>query len=493
MKKILKQFLGSVEDKNAEEGTFVVSVSTEDVDRESEVLRASGFELGNFRKNPVVLWAHRYIDPPVGKALWIKVVGNKLKAKVKFAPTQFAQDIRTLYEEGFLRAWSVGFIPKKWVDGEEGSGVRREYTKLELLEFSGVPVPCNPEALTEGIKMVKDAGMKAILEEMLGKVNKPEETDDYIRIPVEGEEGKHDGHKIRTITVSAKKGIKALYCVDCKKIITYLFDKSCKNKPNKCDWTMEQARAWMDEHGKEISAFVETEIEGLVDEEWEKVEGEGVDGVEDLLEEKAYTCECIKCGHKVETEKHCKDVKCPKCGGTMRRAERPGPGQPASEGVEESEKVVTISESLDEFSEGKIEKDEMLKRVEGALKSIVEKVGAVLSKKNKDKLIVAKNNIQTVLEAAETNESDDGKAVSLEGILRAIEGLKEALKEKKVEEVIEIEEGKEKVPPEKPGSEDIEISGMKVEDIQTMVRDIVGGCLDGHIREIRARVFGKVT
>ena len=44
-------------------------------------------------------------------------------------------------------------------------------------------------------------------------------------------------------------------------------------------------------------------------------------------EKQKYNCECISCGHKLTTDKHCKDVKCPKCGGTMRRAERPGPGE----------------------------------------------------------------------------------------------------------------------------------------------------------------------
>lgn len=41
-----------------------------------------------------------------------------------------------------------------------------------------------------------------------------------------------------------------------------------------------------------------------------------------------FNCECIKCGYKKTTEQHCKDLKCPKCGGQMRRAERPGSGQP---------------------------------------------------------------------------------------------------------------------------------------------------------------------
>jgi len=38
-------------------------------------------------------------------------------------------------------------------------------------------------------------------------------------------------------------------------------------------------------------------------------------------------CQCIKCGYKLVSEKHCNTIKCPKCGGSMRRAERPGPGR----------------------------------------------------------------------------------------------------------------------------------------------------------------------
>jgi len=40
-----------------------------------------------------------------------------------------------------------------------------------------------------------------------------------------------------------------------------------------------------------------------------------------------YSCECLKCGHTIQTKEHCRDIKCPKCGGEMRRSERPGPGQ----------------------------------------------------------------------------------------------------------------------------------------------------------------------
>ena len=48
--------------------------STEAQDRDGEVIAASGWGLKNYKKNPVFMWAHRYMDPPIGKAqkVWIE-------------------------------------------------------------------------------------------------------------------------------------------------------------------------------------------------------------------------------------------------------------------------------------------------------------------------------------------------------------------------------------------------------------------------------------
>lgn len=51
------------------------------------------------------------------------------------------------------------------------------------------------------------------------------------------------------------------------------------------------------------------------------------DLLEKSPEEKSYQCECTSCGYKAEFEEHCREVTCPKCGGEMRREERPGPGK----------------------------------------------------------------------------------------------------------------------------------------------------------------------
>lgn len=48
------------------------------------------------------------------------------------------------------------------------------------------------------------------------------------------------------------------------------------------------------------------------------------------IQNETFNCECIECGHEMESERHCKDIKCPECGGDMRRKERPGPGEKTS-------------------------------------------------------------------------------------------------------------------------------------------------------------------
>src|SRR3990167_7387199 len=79
------------------EGTLTAFISTNTIDRYREVLDPEGMDATNFRKNPVVLWEHNYDLPPIGKALWTKRDGDGVISKVKFADTDFAQEIFSLY------------------------------------------------------------------------------------------------------------------------------------------------------------------------------------------------------------------------------------------------------------------------------------------------------------------------------------------------------------------------------------------------------------
>ena len=159
-----KQFLGSafkVNDIDSEERTVTAVISTDAIDRDDEVLLPKGADLENFKKNPVVLWSHNSSLPPIGKALWIERKGKKIIAKVQFAMTELAEDVWQLFKGGFLKAFSVGFMPKEpgraptpadLKRNPELANARRIFADWELLEFSPVSVPANPEALATAIK-----------------------------------------------------------------------------------------------------------------------------------------------------------------------------------------------------------------------------------------------------------------------------------------------------------------------------------------------------
>ena len=124
--------------------------SNETKDRDGEVIKASAWELDNYKKNPVVQFAHKYDEPPVGKSPGIAVVNGVLKLPVQFPPAgvyEFADIVYNLAKGGYLSAVSVGFIPKEFDRAKKEGDPSRTYTKVELLEVSIVPVPSNPDAI----------------------------------------------------------------------------------------------------------------------------------------------------------------------------------------------------------------------------------------------------------------------------------------------------------------------------------------------------------
>lgn len=147
-----KKFLkGLVEEVNEKEGTLSVAVATDtSVDRDGEIVDPAGLDLTNFLKNPVLLYAHDYRSDPIGKVISIKREGSRILFTPEFAVgiSERAKQYFELCKQGFLNAFSIGFIPKEWADRDDGTGNRtRVFTKSELLEISLVPVPANPNAL----------------------------------------------------------------------------------------------------------------------------------------------------------------------------------------------------------------------------------------------------------------------------------------------------------------------------------------------------------
>jgi hypothetical protein len=132
-------------------GTFDVIISTEDTDRSGEIVKQNGWELTNYKNNPIVLWGHDYYSLPIGVCTETYLTEKNgipaLGARGVFLSADinpFAQQVRKLYEfgigkgEGVGCTTSVGFIPKEFDEN-----ARNTITKAELLEFSFVPIPAN--------------------------------------------------------------------------------------------------------------------------------------------------------------------------------------------------------------------------------------------------------------------------------------------------------------------------------------------------------------
>jgi HK97 family phage prohead protease len=126
--------------------TFVAS--TDVVDRQGEIVTADGWELENYRANPVVLDSHDYrsIENILGIAHDIRQADRGLEVDVVFNNTPKGRLADQLVEEGNLRAVSVGFVSKEVQFDPKGKGPVK-HTRKELLEVSAVAVPANPEAL----------------------------------------------------------------------------------------------------------------------------------------------------------------------------------------------------------------------------------------------------------------------------------------------------------------------------------------------------------
>jgi hypothetical protein len=122
--------------------------STEGVARDGLEIGMDAWNLDNYRRNPVVLWAHDYSGqrPPIGRAD-VFVDGDRLMADVTFDQSDdFARSIEAKYRGGFLHSVSVGWDTQA-MEPSPVAGSRGRVTRADLLDISAVPVPGDPNAL----------------------------------------------------------------------------------------------------------------------------------------------------------------------------------------------------------------------------------------------------------------------------------------------------------------------------------------------------------
>jgi HK97 family phage prohead protease len=126
--------------------------STDAVDTYDEIVDQGTWELDIYRANPVVLFAHKSRELPIGKSVDVAVRNGRLECRIQFATEDMnpeAERVWKLIKGQFLRAVSVGFIPRdvKW-EKRDGKDVFVLYGN-SLREISVTPVPANHEALAK--------------------------------------------------------------------------------------------------------------------------------------------------------------------------------------------------------------------------------------------------------------------------------------------------------------------------------------------------------
>jgi hypothetical protein len=201
IRKLFKVDKPVAEDPNDDKSPLIFTITTDVRDRDGDIVDPAGIMVENYANNAVMQWAHKYDDLPVGKSveMWaqpIKIIkaGKEVtqqgvKAAVEFQPDDNYHEsfsglrgsmVRRMYLTGFLNAVSIGFDPYNWNEIEEKDEERQEspmssvfgngthFTKWDLLEFSAVPVPANPQAVIDRAATFghDKAMVKAFLKEM---------------------------------------------------------------------------------------------------------------------------------------------------------------------------------------------------------------------------------------------------------------------------------------------------------------------------------------
>lgn len=124
---------------------FVLSDATKD--RMGDVIEPKGWDLSNFKKNPIALFNHDS-KFPIGTWKNVRVEKNRLVGQLELAKqgtSDRIDEIIRLVEQDILRAVSVGFSPIEAEPLKDNSGLL--FKKQELLETSLVSVPANPSAV----------------------------------------------------------------------------------------------------------------------------------------------------------------------------------------------------------------------------------------------------------------------------------------------------------------------------------------------------------
>ena len=154
--------VGTIELKEFDEKSrsFLAVASAGTPDRIEDMINIKGLDIDEYMKNPVVMWAHKYDQLPIGKSLEVdkNIRKKQLIVRPSFDDHEFAVKVFNSYLKRIMRGFSVGLIPYEMEarDREEMSDIEKNKAGLfggrfikssQLLEYSAAPIPMHPDAL----------------------------------------------------------------------------------------------------------------------------------------------------------------------------------------------------------------------------------------------------------------------------------------------------------------------------------------------------------
>lgn len=287
---------------------FRHKLTTSTKDRDGDVLHSNGAVVD---PKMLLLFNHVHTSPLGPYLFTVSQDGKALRVVSAIVDMNALSHDAAVMVDNKMGRFSHGFRALDFSEtkegvNEEGSGF--DVKAFEIMEESLVSVPANPEAETEEVllSLVSKGKLISPLMKEWGKVLREKRPTTVPGITFKVAEKVGDVTKAQTITCGSFSELKEV--VDAGLI----GGEKDANKPGGGGGK-----------GKEG----ETSSSKEADEKAKREESEA--GAEEV----SFECECIECGFKVKSKKHCRDIECPKCGGEMRRVERPGPGK--SKGVYE--------------------------------------------------------------------------------------------------------------------------------------------------------------
>jgi HK97 family phage prohead protease len=250
--KAMDYIVEKVEQLDDTNKTFVAVASTEDEDRDKDIIRQNGWDLKNFKKNPMIPWSHDYWGVPIARSLrtWVDHDSKRLLFKPQFdTDDETSMKIFNKYKNGFLTSFSVGFrgIEQSWRDEENHWGGGIEFLKQELLEISAVTIPANPNAT---INLNSESNFQNLLQ--LGYPTKFAETEQGLFYPVREELGEFINPEIKVI--DGFSGVQAVYAHSISDFnkdeegTTTIHSTPVGYYFNPDEWTPNDAKLWIEDN-----------------------------------------------------------------------------------------------------------------------------------------------------------------------------------------------------------------------------------------------------